>query len=341
MGGWAIFCAICGGPFSSQVDMDCEGTDERVYRFDILEDCNLDWLDELQALGMNPDATGSDKSFLTGVGRYWDCGGIEVIAGSHMNTPYPKDEVVPMVAYHDFSEIGLPYVFPFHSVCYEALRKCISLGQPGGEIRGDALYRVLDEANGGRYVRLQLDYGDPDPPTEQVWEIMRGQEILVVNPVDIPELQSEIRDIKSLLGMKVDCPGDDETKRHAGDDIFSRLPIELRHEIFEYLRPESILALKAASRVMHTTPCPDSLWTGKLADTYPWLWEVHELDVFQSQALEGNISQLLRACRENGAFSSKSHSYVLGLANRRRIWGVCEQIRSQYMEKLAVVTRPV
>jgi hypothetical protein len=41
--------------------MDCEGTDERAYRFDILEDCNLDWLDELQALGMNPDATGSDK----------------------------------------------------------------------------------------------------------------------------------------------------------------------------------------------------------------------------------------------------------------------------------------
>jgi hypothetical protein len=61
MGGWAIFCAICGGPFSSQVDMDCEGTDERAYRFDILEDCNLEWLDELRALGMNPDATGSDK----------------------------------------------------------------------------------------------------------------------------------------------------------------------------------------------------------------------------------------------------------------------------------------
>jgi hypothetical protein len=65
MGGWAIFCAICGGPFSSQVDMDCEGTDERAYRFDILEDCNLEWLDELRALGMNPDATGSDKFVVT------------------------------------------------------------------------------------------------------------------------------------------------------------------------------------------------------------------------------------------------------------------------------------
>jgi hypothetical protein len=92
---------------------------------------------------------------------------------------------------------------------------------------------------------------------------------------------------------------------------------------------------------MHTTSCPDSLWVGKLVDTYPWLWEVHELDVLQSQALEEKTSQLLRACRDNGAFSSKSHSYVLGLANRRRIWGVCEQIRSQYVEKLEDMTRQV
>lgn len=60
-----FFCAICGGPFSSQVDMDCEGTDERAYRFDILEHCNLEWLDELRALGINPDATGSDKFVVT------------------------------------------------------------------------------------------------------------------------------------------------------------------------------------------------------------------------------------------------------------------------------------
>jgi hypothetical protein len=67
-------------------------------------------------------------------------------------------------------------VFPFHSVCYEVLRRCISLRKPG-EIRGHALYHVFEQANGGRYVRLQLDYGDPDPLAEQVWEILRGQEV--------------------------------------------------------------------------------------------------------------------------------------------------------------------
>ncbi|KAI2814229.1 hypothetical protein CBS115989_8758 [Aspergillus niger] len=317
MGGWAIFCAICGGPFSSQVDIDCEGTDERAYRFDILEDCNLEWLDELRALGMNPNAIGSDKSFLTGSGRYFDYGGIEVVAGNHPNIPYPENEIVPMVAYHDFAEIGQPHVFPFHSVCYEILKRCISLRERG-EIRNNKLYQIFEQVNSGRYVRLQLDYGDPDPPAEQVWETLRGQEILVVNSVDIPELESEINDIRCLLCMKTYL---DKGTKIQKEDIFSRLPIELRHEIFKHIHPESILALNAASRAMHTTLVPRSMWEAKLVDTYPWLWEVFELSVFQSQRIEEKAFRLLLACREHGEPTGRRYGYTLGLANRRRIWG--------------------
>ncbi|KAL7660528.1 hypothetical protein ACMYSQ_003399 [Aspergillus niger] len=233
-----------------------------------------------------------------------------------------------MVTYHDFAEIGQPHVFPFHSVCYEILKRCISLRERG-EIRNNKLYQIFEQVNGGRYVRLQLDYGDPDPPAEQVWETVRGQEILVVNPVDIPELESEINDIMCLLCMKTYL--DKETKLHK-EDIFSRLPIELRHEIFKHIRPESILALKAASRVMHTTLVPSSMWEAKLIDTYPWLWEVFELSVFQSQKIEERAFRLLLACREHGEPTGRRYGYTLGLANRRRIWGVCEQIRSRYLE---------
>lgn len=92
MGGWEIYCAICGSTFSSQVDMDPEGTDEEYYRYEVLKDCNLEWLDKVCALGINPDVSGNDKfvtvapyqtmnkafsltfrSFVTGVGHYWDC----------------------------------------------------------------------------------------------------------------------------------------------------------------------------------------------------------------------------------------------------------------------------
>lgn len=59
--GWAIFCAICGGPFSSEVEIDPENTEE-CYRDEVLRDFNLGWLDDLCALGINPDAPGNDKS---------------------------------------------------------------------------------------------------------------------------------------------------------------------------------------------------------------------------------------------------------------------------------------
>ncbi|KAL3462676.1 hypothetical protein BJX64DRAFT_137540 [Aspergillus heterothallicus] len=331
MGGWEIFCAICGGPFSSQVDMDCEGTDEMAYRYDVLEDCNLDWLNKLQALGINPDAPASNNSFITGIGRYFDYGGVEVVAGDHPNIPFPTNEVVPMVAYHDFSDIGERHVFPFHPVCYEILDKCIHAKQVE-ETRGDLLYNVFEEINGGQYVRLQLDYGDPDPPSGQVWETTRGQEVLVVNPLNIPALESLVADIKNTLNIGADV---DETTCPSDDDIFTRLPIELRHEIFHHLPPESILAVKATSTVMHATHLSRSVWGDKLADAYPWLWEVDGLPVFETQELEESVSEILRICRDATSHTETRDGYMLGLVNRRRIWGVCEQIREMYLDELA------
>lgn len=61
MGGWEVYCALCGVPFSSQVEMDPEGTDENSYRYEVLKDCDLEWLDRLCALGFNSDALGTDK----------------------------------------------------------------------------------------------------------------------------------------------------------------------------------------------------------------------------------------------------------------------------------------
>jgi hypothetical protein len=62
MGGWAIYCAICGGTFASDVAMDPEGTDEYSYRYEVIRDSDLRWLDKLRGLGVNPDAPGTDKS---------------------------------------------------------------------------------------------------------------------------------------------------------------------------------------------------------------------------------------------------------------------------------------
>lgn len=45
------------------------------------------------------------------------------------------------------------------------------------QIRTDVLFDVFEGLNGGMYVRLQLDYGEPEPPAEQVWYSNKGQEV--------------------------------------------------------------------------------------------------------------------------------------------------------------------
>lgn len=119
-----------------------------------------------------------------------------------------------------------------------------------------------------------------------------------------------------------------------GEDIFNKLSPELRHEVFKLLPAGSILALKAASLAMHTTTLSRELWKHRLRSEIPWLWEIHDIDVFQSQELEDKTSKLLLDIQEKSQYTSKNDGYIFGLANRRRIWGVCEQIQSRYLEKL-------
>ncbi|CAP78995.1 Pc06g00020 [Penicillium rubens Wisconsin 54-1255] len=296
MGGWEIYCAICSGTFSSQVDMDPEGTDEDCYRYDLLQECNLEWLNEVCGLGVNPDARGNEN-------------------------------------YHDFSEIGNPHVFPFHQICYhDILKRCIHQENPE-QIKRDTLFDVLEDLNGGRYVRLQISYGEPEPSAEQVWCTTKGQEILVVNPVRIPQLDSDLDVIMKSLEKK-----GSPHQNSQSEDIFNILPIELRREVFKHLSVGSILAVKAASLAMHTTTLPRGLWNHRLRSEMPWLWEIHDIDVLQSQESEYKASNLLLDIQTKSQYTSDNDGYILGLANRRRIWGVCEQIRSRYMEKLKGVS---
>ncbi|KAK4863868.1 hypothetical protein LT330_010349 [Penicillium expansum] len=288
--------------------MDPEGTDEEYYRYEVLKDCNLEWLDKVCALGINPDVSGNDKfvtvapyqtmnkafsltfrSFVTGVGHYWDCGQIDVSRGDDPNVPfYNGASDIPMTAYHDFSEIGLRHVFPFHTICYQdILQRCIGQQSPD-QIKRDVLFEVMENLNGGQYVRLQLSYGQPEPLAEQVWHHPRGEESLVVNPVTIPDLDSDLDLIMNSLDKKAR-----PDRNPPGEDIFSKLPVELRHEIFELLPAGSILALKAASSTMHTTTLRAELWKQRLRREIPWLWEIHDVDVFQSQYFEGKTSKLL------------------------------------------------
>jgi hypothetical protein len=157
-------------------------------------------------------------------------------------------------------------------------------------------------------------------------------QVLVVNPVIIPQIDADLDLIKQSRNQK--APNQPPRR----EDIFDKLPHELRHEIFKLLPAGSILALKAASWAMHITPLSLDSWKDRLRVEVPWLWEIHDIGVFHSQESEERASKLLLNIQKKSTYTSEKDDYILGLANRRRIWGVCEQIRTRYLEGLVCIS---
>lgn len=64
MGGWDVYCAICGGPMS-QVYWEQEGEDDKyIYDANIFrnpEDPALDWLSDCRVIGENRDSENLSK----------------------------------------------------------------------------------------------------------------------------------------------------------------------------------------------------------------------------------------------------------------------------------------
>lgn len=151
----------------------------------------------------------------------------------------------------------------------------------------------------------------------------------------IPQIDADLDFIKQSLSQKR-RPSQPPQR----EDIFDKLSHELRHEIFKLLPAASILALKAASWPMHITTFSRDLWRARLTSEVPWLWEIHDIDVFCSQESENKASKLLLDIQKKSAYTSENDDYILGIANRRRIWGVCDQIRARYLEGFACISDP-
>ncbi|KAF9886785.1 hypothetical protein FE257_011162 [Aspergillus nanangensis] len=324
MGGFDVYCAICGCTFSSRLSIDSDDETDYTYDGEVIGESDLEWLDHLRALGLNRGVSGDRKSFITGRGYYDDAGAIQVHRGDDPNVPVDPDEKGThyFTTYCDWTgDEEFQPVFPFHELCFqEILVRCFK----DTPINGDVLFALCEGLVGNDSNSLPLDYGEPTPPYEQYWECRKGEEVLVTNPVEIPEVS------KYLEGL-VDVGKDDGSD--TSSDIFNCLPYELRDKIFQLLPVASVLALKAASGSMHATRFS---WTARLDAELPWLWELRDIDPFTSRKLEGEMSRKIAELDEKSQYTRDGVGYIPGLVNRRRIWTVCEEIKNLYEEKLLV-----
>jgi hypothetical protein len=88
MGGWDVYCAICGSTFSSRLSINSDDETGAAYSGKVIGKSDLEWLQNICALGTNANILGERKSvlyfmnphaypnkyrsFVTGRGRYED-----------------------------------------------------------------------------------------------------------------------------------------------------------------------------------------------------------------------------------------------------------------------------
>lgn len=124
-------------------------------------------------------------------------------------------------------------------------------------------------------------------------------------------------------------------------DPFGALANELIHHITSYLDGREVLSLRQASMSVRDSTSGPSYWKPRVEKDMEWLWippdlhhritshdddgDSHQIDWMKVYALFDNATA--RPWGMRGKY--------MGLANRRRIWTVCEKLRSLYVAHVA------
>ncbi|KAH7211531.1 hypothetical protein DER44DRAFT_659533 [Fusarium oxysporum] len=245
------------------------------------------------------------------------------------------------------------YCMPFHPTCFEIFKRA-------------SLYRygTVDVECLMQWWRLEPKYEDfecfPRHPAvkeaeQQWWSHERGGEFLVADPCFVPGLDDLLQSTQSVehtLGNESSLSGTTISTKPAPSDPFSKLPSEMIHEILIHLSFKDLANLRLTSRIFLHLPNP-VLYELTVRDT-PWLYEAWSslLISFWATTTQAEIEQGI----ERGGSTrttphpvkllskgetdwlrvqvevSKNWKTLLGLQNRRRIWGDCQEILNRVDE---------
>ncbi|EMT72543.1 hypothetical protein NOF04DRAFT_17808 [Fusarium oxysporum II5] len=245
------------------------------------------------------------------------------------------------------------YCMPFHPTCFEIFKRA-------------SLYRygTVDVECLMQWWRLEPKYEDfecfPRHPAvkeaeQQWWGHERGGEFLVANPCFVPGLDDLLQSTQSVehtLGNESSLSGTTISTKPAPSDPFSKLPSEMIHEILIHLSFKDLANLRLTSRIFLHLPNP-VLYELTVRDT-PWLYEAWSslLISFWATTTQAEIEQEIE---RGGSIRttphpvkllskgetdwlrvqvevSKNWKTLLGLQNRRRIWGDCQEILNRVDE---------
>lgn len=224
-------------------------------------------------------------------------------------------------------------IFPFHWSCYRMLCKCLTGSFDDGGLDKDLLYNIMEELSPYCVNALEnIDYGDAsEMQGEQTWETLAGFEFIVSHPwkmrgareLILSMLQADAfrpRSCRAELGSRV------------RDDPFVRTPYDIVHKISSFIPDKGLVNLARASWPVHVLLRNNNqFWWQRLRTSLPWFFELQWLLERDQTLLQTNNVQLIFQWAERMTRPQKWLSGpLMGVANRRRIWSVCEQLGGRY-----------
>jgi hypothetical protein len=120
-------------------------------------------------------------------------------------------------------------------------------------------------------------------------------------------------------------------------DPFQQLSNELIHQVTDHLVAEDVFSLRQASMVIHEATSGNSFWISRVQKDMAWLWIPHDLLRIAEFRGEGNGNPEIDWMKVYLLFDSVTarpygmSGVYMGLANRRRIWNACEQLKPAYI----------
>lgn len=224
-------------------------------------------------------------------------------------------------------------VFPFHWPCYSLLARVLTGAFTPGRIDKNLLYSTFLEL-GTRSYRLDIDYGKPDPPTEEYWDCIEGQELLVSNPASTPYLDHFMKATIASDDFKLPSFFDDITAKVILDP-FKKLPYDIIYKICLFLPSGSILHLCMASKQIFTILNTNSdFWRKCIKHKMPWFFELQKILDDPEITKEKDLMGLFRWINRETTPRMFMSGHFMSIANRQRIWNVCQIIARPYLVKL-------
>ncbi|RHZ70206.1 hypothetical protein CDV55_107546 [Aspergillus turcosus] len=253
---------------------------------------NVAWLYKAYCLGFNPQAAkGKGKTFVSGPGYYADAGEIAIKSGTDA---VPGQDRNVYTCYGSGTDDTPGPVIPFHGCCFEILTRVLTGSTDSSTIDMKVLYNVMTELSNDSCSALRLNYGD-----------------------DIRRAQGRFKKPFAQFDLKGRSPA----------SPFGKLPLELVYQICSYLPGDSLKALTQASLSIQVVTQDNWFWKRFIQWDMPWFWEFYSSQNPKDLPGDVNYKRLyMWLDKMTAARYGMDDLALIGVANRRRIWGVCEEL---------------